>query len=186
MTNMQDFRLDKTLFQFMIGKTFHKYKCDPFTYTNTVTGIVGIYIDDKVYELRNEQKSIKYFDTIDDIALWDIKETNDNNIKSFLINNMQIETPVNELIKSITLINEMQNAVIENINYQLQVTRAIIFHLTNKDIYFEKDNVSYSEEIEIKRGHDLINDFPKRNEYFFEQWNNGIKSSIETNFVTIK
>ena len=186
MTNNQDFRLDETLFQSMIGKAFHKYKCDQFTYANTVTGVVGIYIDDKVYKLRNEQESINYFDTIDDIALWNIKEVSDNDIKSFLINNIQIETPVNEIIKSITLINETQNAVIENTNYELQITRAIIFHLTNKDIYFEKDNVSYSEEIEIKRGCDLINDFPKRNEYFFEQWNDGIKASIEYNFVTIK
>ena len=32
----------------------------------------------------------------------------------------------------------------------------------NKDIYFEKDNTAFSEEIEIKRGHKLIDEFPKK------------------------
>ena len=55
-----------------------------------------------------------------------------------------------------------------------------------KDIYFEKDNTAFSEEIEIKRGHDLANEFPKKNDFFLKQWVNGITSSVETEFVLIK
>ena len=41
-------------------------------------------------------------------------------------------------------------------------------------------------EIEIKRGHDLVNEFPKKNDFFLNQWINGITPSVETEFVLIK
>ncbi len=66
------------------------------------------------------------------------------------------------------------------------ITRAIIFHLENKDIYFEKDNTAFSEEIEIKRGHDLIDEFPKKNEFFINQWIKGITPTVETVFISIE
>ena len=83
----------------MIGKCFKKYRCDAFEYTNSVTGIVGIYIGDKTFELRNEQKPIQYFDSVDDIALWTFKEVNANDIHSFFENTEQIDTPVDEKVK---------------------------------------------------------------------------------------
>lgn len=58
------------------------------------------------------------------------------------------------------------------------ITRAIIFHLETKDIYFEKDNTAFFEEIEIKQGHKLIDEFPKKNDFFLNQWVNGISSSV--------
>ena len=33
------------VFKSMIGKQFTKFKCDPFLYSPTVYGVVGIYID---------------------------------------------------------------------------------------------------------------------------------------------
>ena len=139
-----------------------KYRCDSFDYTNSVTGVVGIYINDKTFELRNEQESIQYFDSVDDIALWSIKEVNENDIRSFFEDTDQIDTPVDEKVNKITLVNEHQKVKISDDIYELWITRAIIFHLETKDIYFEKDNTAFSEEIEIKRGHDLVNEFPKK------------------------
>lgn len=66
MTKIQDFRLSESHFKPFIGKCFRKYRCDSFDYTNSVTGVVGIYINDKTFELRNEQESIQYFDSVDD------------------------------------------------------------------------------------------------------------------------
>lgn len=80
MTKVQDFRLNESYFKTLIDKCFKKYRSDPFEYTNSVTGIVGIYIDDKTFEIRNEQKSIRYFDSVDDIAVWNFKEVNANDI----------------------------------------------------------------------------------------------------------
>lgn len=180
-----DMRLNKQLFKNMIGHKFIKYRCDPFTYTNTVTAIVGIYIDDKIYRIKNEQKTIQYFDSIDDVAVWNINETNESNIHSYFEDTQQIDTPVEENIKNITLVNEHQTVEINHIKYELLVTRSIIFHLETKDIYFEKDPTSFSEEIEIKRGHHLINKYPKNNDYFLNEWVEDIATSIETQFITI-
>ena len=106
-------------------------------------------------------------------------------IRSFFEDTDQIDTPVNEIVKKITLVNELQKAKISNEIYEIWITRAIIFHLENKDIYFEKDNTAFSEEIEIKRGHKLIDEFPKKNDFFLNQWVNGISSSVETEFVSL-
>lgn len=186
MESIKDLRLDTHIFKQMIGQDFLKYKCDPFDFTNTVTGIVGLYIGEKVFEFKNEQTSFQYFDSIDDVALWNIKEVSNSDIHSFFENTEQTDTPVNQMINSITLINEHQMVNIDNHEYSLWVTRAIVFCLENIDIYFEKDSTAFSEEIEIKRGHDLLSEFPKRNDYFLDQWIKGIEAKVETEFIKIQ
>ncbi len=180
-----DYRFDESYFKSLIGKCFEKYRCDSFEYTNSITGIAGIYIGEKVFELRNEQQSIEYFDSLDDISLWTFKEVQTNDIHSFFEDTEQIDTPIDEIIKRITLVNEHQKVNISDDKYEMWITRAIVFHLESKEIYFEKDNVVFSEEIEIKRGHDLIKEFPKKNDFFLNQWTKGITSSVETEFVLI-
>lgn len=186
MESIKDLRLDTHIFKQMIGQDFLKYKCDPFDFTNTVTGIVGLYIGEKVFEFKNEQTSFQYFDSMDDVALWNIKEVSNSDIHSFFENTEQTDTPVNQMINSITLINEHQMVNIDNHEYSLWVTRAIVFCLENIDIYFEKDSTAFSEEIEIKRGHDLLSEFPKRNDYFLDQWIKGIEAKVETEFIKIQ
>ena len=39
---IRDLRLDEEIFKKMIGKQFNKYKCDPFEFSTSVYGIVGI------------------------------------------------------------------------------------------------------------------------------------------------
>ena len=183
---IRDLRLDDEIFKKMIGKQFNKYRCDPYVFTNTVTGIVGLYIGEKVFELKNEQSAFQYFDSMDDVALWNIKEVSDSEIHSVFENTEQIDTSINQNINSITLANEQQIVNIHDQEYNLWLTRAILFHLENCDIYFEKDNTAFSEEIEIKRGHDLLSEFPKRNDYFLDQWFEGIKADVQTEIIEIQ
>lgn len=183
---IRNLRLDEEIFKKMISQKFIKYKCDPFVFTNTVTGIAGLYIGEKVFELKNEQTAFQYFDSMDDVALWNIKEVNDLEIHSVFENTEQIDTSINQNINSITLVNEHQTVNIQNQEYDLWLTRAIVFHLENCDIYFEKDSTAFSEEIEIKRGYDLLSEFPKRNDYFLDQWIEGIKSDVQTEFIEIQ
>ncbi len=185
MNNINDMRLNKETFKDMIGHKFIKYRCDPFTFTNTVTAVVGIYIDNKVYKIFNEQELIDYFDIKDDFAVWNVYETKDSDIQSYIANCKQIDTPINEIIKNITLVNEHQTAIIDSVKYELWVTRSIIFHLENKDIYFEKSDTAFSEEIEIRRGHDLLKEYPKRNSYFMDGWAEDVIASVETEFITV-
>ena len=124
MTKIQDYRLNESYFKPFIGKCFRKYRCDSFEYTNSVTGVVGIYIGDKTFELRNEQKSIQYFDSVDDIAVWSIKEVND--IRSFFEDTDQIDTPVDEIVNKITLVNEHQKVKISDDIYEMWITRAMV------------------------------------------------------------
>ena len=119
------------------------------------------------------------------MAIWNVFKTNASEIKSYFLDTEQIDTPVNEVIKNITLVNEHQIAVIDSAKYELWVTRSIIFHLENKDIYFEKDSTFFSEEIEIKRGHNLIKEYPKRNDCFLDGWDVDVVASVETKFITI-
>ena len=60
-----DMRFDSNIFKQMIGQTFKKYRSDEFVFNNSVTGIIGIFVDEKVYEFRNEQKSVDYLDFSD-------------------------------------------------------------------------------------------------------------------------
>lgn len=46
---IRDLRLYEEIFKKMIGKQFNKYRCDPFVFTNSVTGIVGLYIGNQIY-----------------------------------------------------------------------------------------------------------------------------------------
>ena len=48
MNNINDMRLNQEIFKDMIGHKFIKYRCDPFIFTDTVTAVVDLYIDDKV------------------------------------------------------------------------------------------------------------------------------------------
>lgn len=101
-----------------------------------MTGVVGLYIDNKTLELRNEQKAIQYFDSVDDIAVWSIKEVNENDIHSYFEDTDQIDTTVNEIIKTITLVNEYQKVKISDDIYEMWITRAVLFHLETADICF--------------------------------------------------
>lgn len=94
-----DMRFDSNIFKQMTGQTFNKYRSDEFVFNNSVTGIIGIFVDEKVYEFRNEQKSVDYFGEQDDYAVFGIKECYENEIKSFFDDTEQIDTPINQIIK---------------------------------------------------------------------------------------
>ena len=56
-----DMRFDSDMIQSWIGKKFDKYKCDAFEFTNSVTQIVGLYIDDEVYAITKVLEAVDYF-----------------------------------------------------------------------------------------------------------------------------
>lgn len=143
-----DIRFNPNIFKKMIGKTFEKYRCDEFTFNNSVTGVIGIFIDGKVYEFRNEQKSVDYFGEQDDYAVFEVSECFESAIKSFFDDTEQIDTPVNQTIKKIALINENQQIFErDTLIYNVWLTRGVIFDLGDREIAFKKDPCPFSEEI---------------------------------------
>ncbi len=181
-----DMRFDSNIFKQMIGQTLKKYRSDEFVFNNSVTGIIGIFVDEKVYEFRNEQKSVDYFGEQDDYAVFGITECSENEIKSFFDDTEQIDTPVNQIIKKITIINENQQ-IFENgtQTYNVWLTRGIIFDLGDREISFKKDTCPFSEEIEIFRGYDLISKFP-HNTDFIDGWDNSKTPKTENHIITVE
>ena len=153
----------------MIGKTFNKYKCDPFINSPMVYGIVGIYIDEQPFKITSLLKEVKRFLTHDDVAEFKITETTDNNIKTFMDNGQLIETPVNSKIKSISIVNDFQTVTYNGENYEFSSTVGFIFTLEDsREISFEI-GTWFSEMITIQRGYNLIEKFTPTDD-FLEEW----------------
>lgn len=172
--NTIDMRFNVNMLKELIGKKFSKYKCDAFDFTNSVTQIVGIYIEDRVYSLTNIQESVDYFGNDDDVAICRFTETADNNVKSAFKDTEMITTPVEGIIERIILVNENQKIFKDNEElYNVWLTRAIIFHVNGREISFEKDNVPFSEEIIIQRGYNLIERLSDEKE-FLSSWSEGL------------
>ena len=144
--------VNPSIFKDTVGLSFKKYKCNDFLSTNSVYQIVGLYIDNKVFALRNELQPMDYFGTTEDIAVFSLSECFDKNIISGRI------------------INENKKIYMHShLEYDIDLTRAIIFTLASgEEICFEKDSWIFSEEIVINKGRNLMNvitspdDFYKR------------------------
>lgn len=182
-----DMRLDGKVFKQMVGVVFEKYRCDEFKFTNTVTGVVGLFVGNNVFQLVNEVTDCDYFGSNDECAVWSIKEVDGEQIRSALENGKQIDTLVKNRIDKILLVNEKQIMFEDGVEtYNVWVTRAMIFVCGNKEIAFIKDEVPFSEEIEILRGHDLLSSIPD-NEFFTKEaeWEENIVVKCERCVVTI-
>lgn len=179
-----DMCFDESIFNNIMGQTFHKYRCDPFVYTPSVTQIVGLYIGDEVYKMSNVQKPVDYYGNMDDVAICRFIKAKDADIRSALEGVDQIDTPINERIERVVLVNENQQ-VFENgtQTYDVWLTRGVIFTVDGWEISVEKQNWPYSEEINIERGYNLIDKFGDVND-FSEDWDPGIKAvAVRENVV---
>ena len=151
-----DFRFDTTLIQHFIGKTLKKYKHAEFLFTNSVTGIVGIEIDDAVFEITNNYESIDFLTLDNEATIFRISGTEWNKV-DLMINNDINETHVGEKIKKIVLVNDHTVLNIsQNIEYDMWDTKAIIFYFENHELCFAKQDCWFSQEIEVYKGYDLL------------------------------
>ena len=64
---------DFTELQSMVGKKMLKYKCDPFEFSTSVYGIVGIAFEDASYAFTNLTEVIDYYGEQEDVALFKIE-----------------------------------------------------------------------------------------------------------------
>ena len=157
------------LLKSMIGKTFDQYKCDPFINTPMVYGIVGIYVDGKTFKLTSLLKTVQRFLESDDVAVLQIDETLDENIKTFMVDGEMIDTPINSKIESILVVNDYQTIEYKGRIYEFNSTVGLIFLLEDsREISFEI-GTWFSEMITIQKGYDLIDKFTPIND-FIEEW----------------
>lgn len=181
-----DMRFNESIFKQFIGKHFEKYCCDRFEYTNSVTQIVGFYIDGKTYKMTNIQEAVDYYGTSDDMAVCKFSECKGSEIQSAFVEGEIVDTPVDGTIQRIKLINENQKVSKDGIQtYDVWLTRGVIFEVNGREIAFEKDIVPFSEEIIIKKGYDLIDTFGDVKE-FSEDWDDGIVAIATRKIITIE
>ena len=181
-----DMRFDQELIKKCIGRDFKQYKCDPFVYTNSVSQICGIYIDDEMYTLRNVQQVVDYFGTQDDIAVFSLTKAEESEIKSCYEDTEQVITLVKEAIESITLINEHQTISKKGVQeYDVWLTRGIIIKTASREYSFAKSTVPFSEEIEIFKGDNALSQYEDGSD-FLEGWDEGIEPHVEQERIEIK
>ena len=162
----KDIRINNNVLRDWKGKTFEKYRCDAFSFNSSVTQIASLFIDGKVYAITNIQETVDYFGNQEEIALFKVNEIKEEDAKSAFKDVEQIETPINEAIDSIRIINENQKiSNSEEMLYDVWFTRAIIISVGGREILFEKDIVPFSEEIIIKRGYNLADNMDSEKDF---------------------
>ena len=160
---------ESELLKSMIGKTFDKYKCDPFIYSPMVYGIVGIYINGTPIKITSLLKEVQRFMNKDEVAAFQISETTDDDIKTFMDNGEMIDTPINSKIGSILVVNDFQTVEHEKKLYKFSSTVGLIFIFEDSlEVSFEI-GTWFSEMITIRKGYDLIKDFTPVDD-FADEW----------------
>ena len=172
-----------SLIKNMIGTTLTKYKCDPFEFSTAVYGIVGIYTDKSAYAFTNKIQVMDYYGADEDVAVFKLEKRSNSEIKSLISGNTMIELPINKTIKEIDIINEHQKVFAhDKQNYDVWLTRGIIFRLDdNTEISLEK-NVWFSEMITVDKGENLLNKFTPSSE-FTEDWEGDFRGECSREIV---
>ena len=170
----------------MIGKRMIQYKCDPFIYSTSVYGIVGIKFDDVSYAFTNSLETMDYFGDQEDVANFKISRIPYENIQSLVQNQSMIDTPVNSIITDIIVVNEHQSLFENDIQtYEVMVTRGVIFKFDDgRELSFEK-NIWFSEDITVERGYDLIQRFTPPEE-FSEGWSGNYRGECIRELISCK
>ena len=157
------------LLKSIIGKTFDKYKCDPFINSPMVYGIIGIYIDGKAIKITSLLKEVQRFFETDEVATMQISETTDENIKTFMDNGEMIDMPVNRKIKSISVINDFQTIEHKGQIYKFNSTIGLVFLLEDSSEVSFEIGTWFSEMMTIQKGYNLIEKFAPTDD-FIEEW----------------
>ncbi|MBR5937501.1 MAG: hypothetical protein IKZ90_04435 [Clostridiales bacterium] len=165
----------------MIGKKLIALRHDEFQFTPTSSQVVEMVTENASYYLYSFTECLDYYGTKEDVAVWSISDDKLPIIdkKAF------IKTPVNEVVKGITLIQENQR-LFENgkQTYDVWVTRGIIFEVGDRQIAFEKD-VWFSEEIVVHRGYELSKQFSPAGD-FCEHWDSSVRAECSREEVDLK
>ena len=177
---------DMSLIQSMIGKRMVKYKCDPFEFSTSVYGIVGIALEDSAYAFTNLIEVMDYYGEQEDVALFKMKCTPFSSIHSLIPNQTMVETPVDGIISEVIIVNENQRLFEKDEQiYEVLLTRGIIFKFEDgHELSFEK-NIWFSEDISVEKGYNLIDRFTPTSE-FCEGWSGDYRGECSRDIISIK
>ena len=154
----------------LIGHTLTKYRCDPFDYSPSVFGIVGIITDIGSFAVTNMTEVMDYYGANEDVAIFRFEERPEDQINSMVDHTTMMDVLVGQPIRDIRIVNEHQKAYkYPEQTYDVWLTRGLVFVLDNGlEISLEK-NVWFSEMITVCRGKRLIETFDSVRE-FIDDW----------------
>lgn len=183
-----DIRLDNhsiTEIKNMLGKKMTKYMCDPFAYSTSVYGIVGVCFENAAYKFTNITKTMDHYGTMEDVAVFKLDSTQEQDICSMIKGETMISIPVNENVINIEVVNEHQKLFQNNTQtYETWVTRGVIFTFESGIQLSLEKNVWFSEDITIERGYDLIQKFSPVEE-FIENWEGEYRGECTREIITL-
>ena len=170
----------------MVGKRMIGYKCDPFIFSTSVYGIVGIRLEDTSYAFTNSLEVMDYFGDPEDVARFRISKVEYANIKSLVQDQVMVETPVDNVIEDVIVVNECQRLFEKDVQiYEVMVTRGIIFKFEDGlELSFEK-NIWFSEDITVEKGYDLIERFTPVSE-FAEGWSDDYRGECSREMISAR
>ena len=90
----------------MVGKKLVKYKCDPFEFSTSVYGIVGVAFEDMAFAFTNMVTAMDYYGAQEDVVLFKMERTPFSNIHSLVQNQTMVETPVGSIVAEVLVVNE--------------------------------------------------------------------------------
>ncbi|MDO5307897.1 MAG: hypothetical protein Q4G03_00150 [Planctomycetia bacterium] len=184
---MVDISFDHTtmaMLKNLVGKTFEYYSCDPFIFTPKVIGIVGLYIDGESYKLTSKLEVVECFFDKDDFAVMRITPCQPCEIVTRMVDGQLIDTPVQDRIVRIDVVNDLETVTHDGKRSQLLSTKGVVFYLASgNEISFEL-KTWFSEMIHIRRGYGLVKEF-RPLDHFLEGWKAGYVPDSEREVVTL-
>lgn len=154
----------------LVGKTFESFDCDPFIYSPTVYGIVGLHINGEAYKITCNFNSIQRFFCLEDVAVLRFEECQPSDIASKMDDVKMINNPINDIIMSIDVVNDLESVTHDNNELELCSTKGLIFHFASGNELSFEVGTWFTELITIQKGYNLISKFVPISD-FYEEWN---------------
>ena len=171
-----------------LGVTLKRYSCDPFIYSDAVFGMVGFQIGNRYYKLTAELKPVQRFFARDDVAILQFCECDPEDIKSRMDNGTLIDTPINDCIIGIDIINDYESVFHNAEREDLYSTKGLIIYFSSgNELSFEIGSW-FSEMITVRRGYGLIKDFTPINDFIVDEWgnNDGYKAECDRKVISLQ
>ncbi len=133
---------EKTLLAGLVGKRFEKYRVDESVSgaAESSFGVVGLFIDGRVFALTAEQEVHDFFGAQEDIAAVSFAETDEGGIGPHLVGVKQVDRPVDRTIEDVLLYEDRQimREGGEEV-FEYRYIGAIVFKLPHTEVVFEPD-----------------------------------------------
>ncbi len=165
---MVDITLDGKAVQILkqfVGKQFERYSYVPFLAPDAFE-VAGLYIGGETHKMTSGLEAVQRFFHDDDVAVMRIASCHPDEIVSMMDDGQMIDTPVQDTIVSIDVVNDRESVAHDGEQKEMLSTKGVIFHLASgNEISFEI-GTWFSEMITIRRGYELIKQFTPLADFF--------------------